>query len=174
MLRKTPFYPVLFAEFCVLALMAYNIREIALSDMWGSLIFALLISIIVYGLTRLLIHDWHRVALVAFAVLVSFFTYGQIYNFLKDVNISNVYIFRHRTLLLLYGLLLILAVYWIVRKLEMPETWTYWLNLLSIYLLMYPAFVISSNAIYLFRAYRVDFSHGDVKTSSATLKHTEL
>ena len=166
MLRKTPFYPVLFAGFCVLALMAYNIREIALSDMWASLMYALLISIIVYGLTRLLIHDWHRAALVAFAVLVSFFTYGQIYNFLKDVNIGNAYIFRHRTLLLLYGLLLILAVYWIIRKLEKPGNWTYWLNLLSIYLLIYPAFVISSNAIQQFLAYRSALSTNVVKAQT--------
>jgi hypothetical protein len=100
---------VLFAGFCVLALMAYNIREIALSDMWATLLLALLISVIVYGLTRLLIRDWHRAALMAFAVLFSFFTYGQIYNLLKNASIGNVYFFRHRTLLLLYGLLLILA-----------------------------------------------------------------
>src|SRR5687768_10134746 len=140
MLRKVPFYPVLFAGFCVLALMAYNIHEIALSDMWASLMFSLLISIIVYGLTRVLIHDWHRAALVAFAVLFSFFTYGQIYNFLEDVNIRNVFVFRHRTLFVLYGLLLILTVYWIIRKVEKPGSWTYWLNLLSIYLLIYPTF----------------------------------
>jgi len=157
---------VLFAGFCVLALMAYNIREIALSDMWASLMFALLISIIVYGLTRLLIHDWQRAALVAFAVLFSFFTYGQIYYFLKDVNIGSIYVFRHRTLFVLYGLILILAVYWIVSRAEEPGNWTYSLNLLSIYLLIYPAFVISSNAIQQFLAYRSALSARVVKAQS--------
>jgi hypothetical protein len=166
MLRKTPFYPVLFAGFCVLALMAYNIREIALSGMWTSLILALLISVIVYSLTRLLVHDWHRAALLAFAVLFFFFTYGQIYNFLKDINIGNLSVFRHRTLLVLYGLLLILAVYWIVSKAEEPGNWTYWLNLLSIYLLIYPAFVISSNAIQQFLAYRSALSARVAKAQS--------
>ena len=166
MLRKIPFYPVLFAGFCVLALMAYNIREIALSDMWASLMFVLLFSIIMYGLTRLLVHDWHRAAFVAFAVLFSFFTYGQIYNFLKDVNIGDVYIFRHRTLFVLYGLLLILAVYWIISKLDKPASWTYWLNLISIYLLIYPAIVISSNATQQFLAYRSALSARVVKAQS--------
>src|SRR5688572_27185609 len=166
MLRKVPFYPVLFAGFCVLALMAYNIHEIALSDMWASLMFSLLISIIVYGLTRLLIHDWHRAALVAFAVLVSFFTYGQIYNFLKDVNVGNIYIFRHRTLFVLYGLLLILALYGVIRRMKKPGNWTYWLNLLSIYLLIYPVFVISSNAIQQFLAYRSALSTNVVKAQT--------
>ncbi len=174
MLRKIPLYPVLFAGFCVLALMAYNIREIALSDMWASLMFALLISLIVYGLTRLLLHDWHRAAFVAFAVLFSFFTYGQIYNFLKNATIGNVYIFRHRTLLLLYGLLLILTVYWIIRRMERPESWTYWLNLLSIYLLIYPAFVISSNAIQQFLAYRSALSARVVKAQTTNSARPDI
>ena len=154
MLRKTPFYPVLFAGFCVLALMAHNVREIALSDMWRSLIFSALFGVIVYGLTRLLIHDWHRAALVALAMLIAFFTYGQIYNMLESVNIGNVHIFRHRTLLFLYGLALIYVIYWIIRKMEKPGRLTYWLNLLSIYLLIYPVFVVSSNAVQQFLAYR--------------------
>jgi len=174
MLRKIPFYPVLFAGFCVLALMAYNIREIALSDMWASLIYALLISVLVYGLTRLLIHDWHRAAFVAFAVLFSFFTYGQIYNFLKNVNIGNVYIFRHRTLLVLYGLLLIFAIYLIIRKIEMPESWTYWLNLLSIYLLIYPAFIVSSNVIQQFLAYRAALSAKVVKAQTTNSTRPDI
>jgi hypothetical protein len=174
MLRKIPFYPVLFAGFCVLTLMAYNIHEIALSDMWASLIFALLISVIVYGLTRLLIHDWHRAALVSFAALFSFFTYGQIYNLLKNVSIGNVYLFRHRTLLILYGLLLIVAVYWILRRLASPERWTYWLNLLSIYLLIYPAFVISSNAIQQFLAYRSALSARAVQAQTTNSARPDI
>jgi hypothetical protein len=174
MLRKIPFYPVLFAGFCILALMAYNIREIALSDMWASLIYALLISVLVYGVTRLLIHDWHRAALVAFAVLFCFFTYGQIYNFLKNVNIGNVYIFRHRTLVVLYGLLLIFAIYLIIRKIERPESWTYWLNLLSIYLLIYPVYVVSSNAMQQFLAYRSALSAKVVKAQTTNSTRPDI
>jgi hypothetical protein len=174
MLRKTPFYPALFAGFCVLALMAHNIREIALSDMWASLIYALLISVIVYGVTHLLIHDWHRAALLAFAELFCFFTYGQIYNFLKNVNTGNVYVFRHRTLLVLYGLLLIFAIYLIIRKIERPESWTYWLNLLSIYLLIYPAFIVSSSAIQQFLAYRSALSAKVVKAQTTNSTQPDI
>jgi hypothetical protein len=174
MLRKIPIYPVLFAGFCVLALMAYNIREIALSDMWASLMFALLGSLMVYGLTRIMIHDWHRAAAATFAVLFFFFTYGQIYIFLKDVNIGSLYVFRHRTLFILYGMLLIVAVHWIIRKVEKPGNWTYWLNLLSIYLLIYPAFVISSNAIQQFLAYRSALSARVVKAQSISSARPDI
>ena len=135
---------------------------------------ALLTSIIVYGLTRLLIHDWHRAAFVVFAALFSFFTYGQIYNFLKNVNIGTIYVFRHRTLFVLYGLLLIFAVYWIIRKMEKPGSWTYWLNLLSIYLLIYPAFVISSNAIQQFLAYRSALSAKVVKAQTTNSTRPDI
>ena len=153
-LRKIPFYPVLVGGFCVLNLMSHNIREISINDMWLSLLLALLISVIMYALTALFIQDWHRAALATLVVLFFFFTYGQIYNFVQNISIGSLYLFRHWSLLALYGLLLIFTLYWIVRKIVKPGDWTYWLNLLSIYLLIYPTFVISSNAIQQFLAYR--------------------
>jgi hypothetical protein len=150
-LKKIPFHPVLFAGFCVLALMAYNVHEIAMRNMWSSLMLALLIGISVYMLARLFIHDWHRAALVALAILFFFFTYGQIYNVLANINSQ---LFRHRNLLGFYGLLLIFTLYWIVRRMAQPKSWTYWLNLLSIYLLIYPTFVVSVSVIQQFSAYR--------------------
>lgn len=174
MLRKIPYYPVLFAGFCVLALMAYNIREIALSDMWRSLIFSLLFGAIVYGISRLLIEDWHRAALVALAVLFAFFTYGQIYNILENVSIAEISVFRHRSLLALYGLALVSVIYWIIRKVERPRSSTYWLNLLSICLLMYPAFVVSLNAVQQFLAYRSALSARVVKAQTISSARPDI
>jgi hypothetical protein len=153
-LKKLPFYPVLFAGFCVLALMAHNVREIALVDMWPSLFYGLLLSAAIFGAARFLVRDWHRAALVAFAFLFVFFTYGQVYDLLQDATLGNVYLSRHRTLLILYGLILAFVIYWILRKGEKAEASTYWLNLLSIYLLIYPAFIVASNAVQQFLAYR--------------------
>jgi hypothetical protein len=65
---------------------------------------------------------------------------------------------------LVYGLVLIYAIYWIVRKIKKPGNFTYWFNLLSIYLVIYPAFVVSSNAVQQFLAYRSALS---VKAASA-------
>ena len=164
MLRKIPFHPILFAGFCVLALMSHNIGEIPLKDMWMSLMLALLIGVIIYALTRLFIHDWHRAALAALAILFCFFTYGQVYAILANVNAQ---LFRHRNFLALYGLLLIFALYWIIRKTKKPESWTYWLNLLSIYLLIYPTFVMSSYALRQFMAYRAAASTKVAKAQAA-------
>jgi hypothetical protein len=157
---------MLFSGFCVLALMAHNIGEIAMNDMWMSLALALLIGVILYALTRLFIHNWHRAALVTLVGLVFFFTYGQIYTVLENVSIGNIHLFRHRNLLALYGLLLIFTLYGIIRKTKKPENWTYGLNLLSIYLLIYPTFVISSNAIQQLFAYRSALTPVTVKSQA--------
>jgi hypothetical protein len=142
--------------------------------MWRTLIFSLLFSIIVYGLTRLIIHDWHRAALVALAILFFFFTYGQLYNILENVNIGGIYIFRHRTLIILYGLALIFALYWIIRKIDKPGNLTYLLNLLSIYLLIYPAFVVSSNAVQQFLAYRSALSAETVSAQTSNSARPDI
>lgn len=164
MLKRMPLYPVVFAGFCVLALMAHNIREMALSGMWISLLLALVIGAAVYALTRLLVHDWHRAALTALVILLLFFTYGQIYNLLAEVNAQ---LFRHRNLLIFYGLLLLFALYWITFKMKMPEKWTYWLNLLSIYLLIYPTFAIVAGSMQQFLAYRSAIHVNAAQTQAA-------
>lgn len=153
-LRRFPLHPILFAAFSVLSLMSHNIREISLSDMWRALGLALLFSGIVYGLTRVLVRERHRGALAAFAILFAFFTYGQTYNVLQDVSLGDTFLFRHRTLLILYGAVVSAALYGLTTRLSRPEPWTYWLNLLTIYLLVYPALVVSSNAIRQFLTYR--------------------
>lgn len=151
MLRKITFHPVLFSGYCVLALMAHNIHEIPIKDMLASLMLAVFIGIVAYSLTRLFVRDWHRAALVALVLLVFFFAYGQIYTVLQNVDAG---LFRHRNLLILSGLLLILILYLVLRKIKKPDTWTYWLNLLCLYLLIYPIFVIASNGVQQFVAYR--------------------
>lgn len=106
------------------------------------LIVSLLFGAVIFCGLWLLIRDWPRAALTTFIVLLMFFTYGQIYNALEDLTISNVSIFRHRTLLPLFGLLMIVGLYWTIRKIKEPARFTWWLNLLSIYLLVYPLFTL--------------------------------
>ncbi len=72
-------------------------------------------------------------------VLFFFFIYGQVYNLLEDRTLGNVSIFRHRTLLPLFGILAVVALYLIVRRLNQPGRYTFGLNLLAIFLLIYPA-----------------------------------
>ena len=120
MLKKNPCYPFIFSIFPILSLAAYNIGEISLDVVFRPLVLSLLFCVIIMGLTWLIFRDWSRTALSVLIVLLLFFSYGHIYNALEDSTFSNISIFRHRTLVPVLGLVLVIAVFWGVRKSSRP------------------------------------------------------
>lgn len=138
MLKRIPFYPLLCCLYPIVALTAYNIDEISLKVVLRPLVVTLLACILLFGLAKLLLRDWHRAALAVLTLVFIFFVYGHVYNLLEDVTIGNVSIFRHRTLLPFMSILLLVLWYLIAFRLKRPAGWTLWLNLLGIYLLIYP------------------------------------
>ena len=147
MLKRIPIYPVFCALYPIVALTAYNIDEISLKVVVRPLAVTLFVCILLFGLAQLLLRDWHRAALVLLLVIFFFFAYGHIYNLLEDVTVANVSIFRHRTLLPFLGITMLALLYLVVRRLKQPSKFTLWLNLLSIYLMIYPASKIVFNTL---------------------------
>jgi len=147
MLRRLPFYPLLFALFPVLSLAAHNIQEIALDVVVRPLLISFVLCLIIFVLLRALLRGWPRAALITLICLLFFFTYGQVYDKLKSLSPFSLSFFRHRTLLPAYGVLASGLMWLVWKKLKQPAAWTFGLNIFSIYLLIYPLFVISSNAV---------------------------
>jgi hypothetical protein len=145
--RKYPFYPFLFALFPILSLTASNIGQIFIGEVWRPLLFSLLLAMLVYGLMYSGIRDSHRAALIAVVALFLFFSYGQMYSAFEGTEVFGVGVFRHRVLLPLFMVLGLLIVFWIARVIKSPDSFTYPLNLLSIFLLIYPVFTITANLV---------------------------
>jgi len=85
--------------------------------------------------------------LTSAALLFLFFTYGQIYTAFEGESILGLGLFRHRILFPFFCFIGLVVVVWIVRRMKQPESFTYSLNLVSIFLLIYPFFTILSNLI---------------------------
>ena len=145
MLRKFPVYPILFSIFPVLSLAGYNMDEISLDVIWRPLLVSLVAGALLFGIAGAIFRDWDRAALAALIVLFFFFLYGQVYNVLEDVTLGDVSLFRHRTLLPLFAVLLLVALVFVARRGHRSNPSPYWLNLLSIVMLIYPAFQIMVN-----------------------------
>jgi hypothetical protein len=155
MLKKQPLYPILIALFSVLSLTSYNIREIFIGGIVRPLAFSLLAAGIVYWIAFLAVRNVHRAALVSAAVLLLFFTYGQVYSAFEGKTILGLALFRHRVLVPLFLVISALGVIWILRRVKQPGTPTYGLNLISIFLLIYPTWIIAST---LFQQFLADTS----------------
>jgi len=143
MLKNTPLYPILFALFSAISLAAYNIGQIFIGDIWRPLVFSLSLAGILFWILNRLLRDSHRAALTSALLLFLFFAYGQVYSAFE----GQYGLFRHRFLFPLFCLLGVLAVVAAVRRIRTPETFTYSLNLVSVFLLIYPSFIILSTLV---------------------------
>jgi hypothetical protein len=74
-------------------------------------------------------------------ILLLFFTYGHVHNF-KDVELGGISIFRHKYLILVW-LLLGLAGFALIRRINDPASYTRYLNAISATMLVFPIFNIS-------------------------------
>src|SRR3972149_3859135 len=143
-LQHFPLHPFLFAVYPVLALLAFNISEVDLSSGFRPVTVALVVVGFLAFILRLVHRDWRRAALSLTIILILFYSYGHIYILLKGVNVDEFYLFRHRTLILIWvgGGFLILWQVW--RKPINLATATSMLNVVGLFLLILPSFQLVS------------------------------
>lgn len=143
-LRSVPFHPFLFAAYPILALLAINISEVDPSSGWRPLLLSLLAAGLLTLAFYAIFRDWMRAALLCTIVLILFYSYGHVYILLKGLEINGIFLFRHRTLIPLWGVLAALLFWWSSRRSFRPTTATYALNLVGLFLLVLPTFQLTT------------------------------
>ncbi len=78
-LLHIPWYILFAAAYPILSLLANNITEVRYSAGIPALLLAIASGLLLAGLLRLAYRDWHRAAFASVALLLLFFTYGQVY-----------------------------------------------------------------------------------------------
>jgi hypothetical protein len=149
LLRRFPFHPLLLAIYSALALLAYNIREVNASVVFRPLLFSLALALALLGFFRLAYKDWLRAGLAASLILVLFFSYGHLYEFLKGHPIFGVQMGRYRLLVPVYLVLMGAGLWWIYGRLGKGSLsqLTFSLNILAVFLLLFPLVQLSGYAI---------------------------
>jgi hypothetical protein len=142
-----PWYPFLFAAYPVLALVGININEVEPAVLWRPLLVLLGSVTLLLALIGLFSRDWRRAALLVAVLLFLFFTYGHIYSYLKKIEMGGLVLGRHRYVLPVWVGMGALTTWWVMRKLRSPQSLTPVLNLLSVFLLIYPTFQLVSYII---------------------------
>lgn len=147
MLKRLYIYPLIFAIFPVLSLVANNNREIASNAAIRPLIASFLLGGLVFVTNQLFLRNWHQAGLVTSIALLLFFTYGHVYALLQNFTIEGIAVFRHRTLLPLWMVLFLIGYYLVINRIKRSESLTFWLNLFSIFMLIYPVYTITSDLL---------------------------
>ncbi len=115
MLRSHAQLPILFASYPVVALLANNVGEVPISQGLIPWLISLLGAIVLFLLLRLISRSWAKASLLCAMILVAFFSYGHVYSYIKDWQISGVILGRHRYLLPMFTILLTIGTIWILK-----------------------------------------------------------
>ena len=116
-IEKTPLiYPFLIGLYAVLGLLAWNISEAQVTDALRSLLISIVGTFLVLSVVYLLTRDLHLASVIASVILILFFTYGHVYTVVKSITVAGVFVGRHRYLVLIWGLIVVLLIFLFLKK----------------------------------------------------------
>ncbi len=133
-----PFHVFLAAAYPSLALLASNLSEVSVNVVYRPLLISLGLGLGLLLLSWLVMRNLQRAALVASLFVILFFSYGHIYPLLKGINLDGIFLFRHRTLLVLWVLIGLAGAWFFRRKKLALESITSTLNLVTLVLVLMP------------------------------------
>ena len=148
MFKRIILHPFTYAIFPVLALLAHNITEVDPRIAVRSTIISLIGAIILLLLIFLISRNWEKAALSTTLIIILFFVYGQVYEVLQKISIYGVILGRHRYLVILFILAFLLGLWLIFGRIKNPHNASQLLNLVGIFLLIYPTYQIINHMVH--------------------------
>lgn len=137
--KSIPLHPFLIAGYAVLALLGHNIEEIPPVVALRGLLVTLAACTIIYLGNRLWLKDWRKAAILTTIMLVLFFSYGHVYDYLEGIHSLG----RHRYLAPIYLGLFILSVWWIRKEKRDLRAANHFINLIAVVALVFPLYQIT-------------------------------
>lgn len=135
-INSVPWHPFLFAIFPVISLLAHNFAEVQVIDILRALFVVALFSAVLLFMLNFRIHDWHKTAIIVTLILILFFSYGHVYNYLKQINLLA--IGRHRLLAPLWLLIFLSVTWWVINTRRDLRIFTRVLNIIVLVALITP------------------------------------
>lgn len=142
MKRKFVFHSLLFSIYPIFALYSYNIDQVHFGEIQRSLIITLSCTVISILIFQIILRDLRRANLITTLIIILFFTYGHLYQFLEGKSIFGIWIGRADYLAALWAVILIIGPWLIIRKLNKTDGLTKFLNTVAIVALILPGYHI--------------------------------
>jgi hypothetical protein len=143
MLKRAPLAPFALAIFPILSLLASNVNEVSLTVAIRPLLISMLVALLLLVVFRLVFRRWDKASLVTSFILVLFYSYGQVYSWLEQNPIAGFSFGRHRYLVILFALFLLLGLWGLVFKLKNYPQALFLANIVSLSLLALPVIQLS-------------------------------
>lgn len=143
-LLNMPWYFLLFSAYPILALLGFNINEVNPDVVFRPIFVSGIAAILLFLAFRVLYKDWHKAALSASIILLLFFTYGHLYNYLKAIDVGGVILGRHRIMVPIWVGCGVLSIWYVGKKAQNAKNFASTFNIVAVALLIYPLFQIAT------------------------------
>ena len=148
MIKRLIIHPFTFALFPILALLAHNITEVVPRVALRSILISLAAAVVLLLVVALITRNWQKAAITTTLVLVLFYSYGQVYEFLQAHSIFGLNFGRHRYLAIIYAVLLLVGLWTVLFRSKNLTIPTQMLNIIGVLLLIYPLYQIVSYSLH--------------------------
>lgn len=111
-------HPFLFAIYPIVELRNFNITYVDSAALVRPILVSLFSTAIILGILRLLTREWQKSGIVTTLIVIVFFSYGHVF-----LQIQSTFgeMIRHRYLLLIFGVIFFLAVWFIFWRMKKAE-----------------------------------------------------
>ena len=141
-LWRYPWYTLLLAVYSPLALLAYNAGQVPNSAVLRSLVVIVAGVLVLTTLVLFSIKDVHKAGLIVTVMLILFFSYGHVYELLAGTRMAGITIGRHRYLLLVYLLVLVVTIFGVMRSKNSFQQWSSVLMTIAVVSLIFPVYTL--------------------------------
>lgn len=166
--NKKGFPPILYGLYPVLFLMSANLGEIPFQQSWRAIVMLVLISFIIWFVIKLALKDKQKSTLITTFLLISFFSYGHLYNYLGQEEIVGGVLKRHRYIIPFFVGAILLSSWWVIKKTRNLDSISRTFNIVGLALIIFSVYQIAFfeiRSFYKEQAENVEFA-GEIDDTS--------
>jgi hypothetical protein len=138
LLKDIPVHSFGFSIYPILALLSANLIEVEFGVVLRPAFLSILATSVLLGLLWVALRDLRKAGMVTTVLLLLFFTYGHVYQFIELEELFGVIIGRHRYLIPFYLVIGIISLWLILKQVKNFSDATQVFNLISFILILFP------------------------------------
>ena len=140
--NKLIIFPFLFAIFPIILLYSDNISEIPTDELTLPIFLAISIIFLSFLFLNYILKSGIKAGLILTFLVAIFFSYGHIFNFLQEINTSNIDFVHQRYVIIPFIVLSILGVYFLIKTKYNLSNYRSIFNVISIVMVLFVFFNI--------------------------------
>lgn len=131
MKRAYVIHPFLFALFPILFLFAHNISFITVSEVLRPVLISICFTFLLWLLLGVIIKNMKKAGLIVSCFLLLFFSYGHVFNLIRDLGLMDIIIGVPQLLLFFWGIIFIFCLRFIIKTSRNLFNLTNYLNIIA-------------------------------------------